>query len=39
VQRIIAANLGRGAAVANTASKPPVAGVPPAGARSHVNPI
>jgi membrane fusion protein (multidrug efflux system) len=39
VQRIIAANLGRGAALANTGSKPPVAGVPAAGPRSHVNPI
>jgi membrane fusion protein (multidrug efflux system) len=39
VQRIIAANLGRGAALANTGSKPPVGGVPAAGARSHVNPI
>ncbi|VTU30314.1 Multidrug resistance protein MdtN [Variovorax sp. PBS-H4] len=39
VQRIIAANLGRGAALANTAAKPPVAAVPAAGVRSHVNPI
>ncbi len=39
VQRIIAANLGRGAALANTSPKPPVAAVPAAGPRSHVNPI
>lgn len=39
VQRIIAANLGRGAALANPSSKPPVAAVPAAGPRSHVNPI
>ncbi|KWT88180.1 MULTISPECIES: efflux RND transporter periplasmic adaptor subunit [unclassified Variovorax] len=39
VQRIIAANLGRSAALANTSSKPPVAAVPAPGPRSHVNPI